>query len=48
LLTVPLSLVYNLPLMEYVPPVIARVVTVLIPDTMMVFDVIIVFNATPV
>jgi hypothetical protein len=48
LLTVPLALVYDLPLMEYVPPVIAMVVAAFIPDTIMVFDVIIVLNATPV
>jgi hypothetical protein len=46
LLTVPLELVYDLPLIEYVPPVIEMVVAVFTPDTIMVFDVIVVFNAT--
>ena len=48
LLTVPLAFVYALPLMEYVPPVIAMFVAVLMPDTIMEFDSIIVFNVTPV
>jgi hypothetical protein len=42
----PLELVYGLPLIEYVPPVIDMVVSVFIPDTIMVFDVITVLNCT--
>ena len=46
LLTVPLELVYDPPLMEYSPPVIDMVAAVLMPVTVMVFDVITVLNAT--
>ena len=48
LFTVPLELVYDPPLIEYVAPVIEMGVAVSIPDTVMVFDVITVLNATPV
>ena len=42
----PLELVYDPPLIEYVPPVMEMGVAVSIPDTVMVFDVITVLNAT--
>jgi len=43
---VPLELVYDPPLIEYVPPVMEMGVAVSIPDTVMIFDVITVLNAT--
>ena len=46
LFTVPLALVYEPLLIEYVPPVIEMGVAVSIPDTVMVFDVITVLKAT--
>jgi hypothetical protein len=46
--TVPSALVYDSPLMEYVPPVMEMGVVEVIPDTVMVFDVITVLNAASV
>ena len=46
LLTVPLELVYDPPLTEYSPPVMEMIAAILIPETVIVFDVIIVLNAT--
>ena len=48
LLTVPFAEVYALPLIEYSPPVMDIAVAVLIPDTVMVFDVTTALGATPV
>ena len=48
LLTVPLALVYGPRLMEYKPPVIEMAAVVLIPETVMVFEVTVIFGATPV
>jgi hypothetical protein len=46
LFTVPLELVYDPRLMEYSPPVIDMAAAVLMPVTVMVFDVITVLNVT--
>ena len=43
-----LALVYAPPLMEYSPPIIEMSAAVLMPETVMVFDVITVLNAKPV
>ena len=48
LFTVPLALVYEPPLMEYVPPVIEIEDVQVIPLTVIVFDVIIWPKPTPV
>jgi len=43
---VPLKLVYDPPLIEYVPPVMEMGAAVLIPDIVIVLDVITVLNCT--
>ena len=48
LFTVPSALVYDPPLMAYWPPVIEMDTAVVIPVTVIVFEVIIVLRATPV
>ena len=48
LLTVPLSLVYDQPLMAYVPPVMEIAAAALIPDTVIVLDVTTVLRGTSV
>jgi hypothetical protein len=48
LLTVPAADVYAPPLIEYCPPAIDIATAVEIPDTVMIFEVTVVFGATPV